>query len=688
MCSFTDAFEEGKFMAKANKSGATSGGNGEIKRSISTSLLAVLLPITVVGIVAIILFITGQAKKSILSMTEMDLQAETDANAYNIGTAFRMITAKCGQYADTLENVEFKDRAAITKYIEPSVNYNVINNSGIYIGYDDGDYVFANGTKMADDYDPTVRDWYIFGLGNQTFAQIEPYVDQATNELCTSYARCIDFYDGSKGVMGVDIYLTTVQEQANSFKPLNKGESFIVDSDGYLISYNDNTKIGQKLEDADPTLNAVFVKGLDGVKINNGSDGKKYYVAGSPVQGTNWTIISSVAEADILEEVNRFQTISYIIMVIMIIIIAVVILVGVNRIVAIPVKALANKIGHVSNGDFTVELSPGKGDEVGLIRDQLREYIEKMRGLIDTIMSTSERLTSEAQSSKEAAGNMTEQCRSQSESMEQIKQVMEGMSNAVTELANNATELAGAVSDLTQKGNEANETMLQLVEQADAGQKDMGAVQNNMSSISSSMDEMNEVVVTVGESAEKITGIVEMIDSIAMQTNLLSLNASIEAARAGEAGKGFAVVAGEIAKLATDSSESAGKIAEIIEDITAQIKTLSEKSQENVNAIGASTEAVTTAGETFEKIFSDLSATGGVMREMMKMMSDVDGIASSVAAISEEQSASSQEVSSTVDQLAESAEHVAEQSQGVDDGASVVSKAAEDIAKAVSIFKI
>ncbi|MCR5526787.1 MAG: methyl-accepting chemotaxis protein [Lachnospiraceae bacterium] len=675
-------------MAKAKSAGAPGGNSSKIKRSISTSLLAVLLPITVVGIVAIILFITGQAKSSILNMTELDLKAETEANAYNIGTAFKMLTAKYGQYADTLENVEFKDKAAIAKYIEPSTEYNAVPNSGIYIAYDDGDYVFSNGTVMPDDYDPRTRDWYAFGMENDTFAQTLPYMDQATGMLCTSYERRIDFHDGTKGVMGVDVYLKTVQEQANSFKPLETGSSFIVDADGSLISYIDEEKIGTMLSETDPTLYKLYEEGIEGVRINKGSDGHKYYVAASAVQGTNWILISSVAEADILAEVNHFQTISYIIMVLMIIVIAIVILVGVNKIVAVPVKALANKIGHVSDGDFTIELSPGKGDEIGLIRDQLREYIEKMRVLINTIITTSERLTTESESSKEAASAMTEQCRNQSASMEQIKEVMEGMSNAVTELANNATELAGAVSDLTQKGSDANETMLQLVEQADAGQKDMGAVQNNMGSISKSMDEMNEVVVTVGESAEKITGIVEMIDSIAMQTNLLSLNASIEAARAGEAGKGFAVVAGEIAKLATDSSESAGKIAEIIEDITAQIKTLSEKSQANVNAIGASTEAVTTAGETFEKIFSDLSATGKIMKEMISMMSNVDGIASSVAAISEQQSASSQEVSSTVEQLAESAEEVANKSQGVDDGAGVVSKAAEDIAEAVKIFKI
>lgn len=98
---------------------------------------------------------------------------------------------------------------------------------------------------------------------------------------------------------------------------------------------------------------------------------------------------------------------------------------------------------------------------------------------------------------------------------------MDDMASAVEELANNATKLAGSISDITEKGKSVNSTMLDLVDKADVGQKDMKAVSDFMGGITGSMSDMNDVVNIVGESAKKITEIVSMIDSIAQQTNLL-----------------------------------------------------------------------------------------------------------------------------------------------------------------------
>ncbi len=105
--------------------------------------------------------------------------------------------------------------------------------------------------------------------------------------------------------------------------------------------------------------------------------------------------------------------------------------------------------------------------------------------------------------------------------MKNIKATMDDMASAVEELANNATKLAGSISDITEKGKSVNSTMLDLVDKADVGQKDMKAVSDSMGGITGSMSDMNDVVNIVGESAKKITEIVSMIDSIAQQTNLL-----------------------------------------------------------------------------------------------------------------------------------------------------------------------
>ena len=124
-----------------------------------------------------------------------------------VGNTFPDAYIKFGEYADTLENVPFADHDAIAAYIAPSVDYQPVKNTGIYLGFDDGSYLFANGTVQADDWDPRTRGWYQSGMENDTFVITDAYTDSATGELCVSYSRRVDLYDGTKAVMAMDVFL-------------------------------------------------------------------------------------------------------------------------------------------------------------------------------------------------------------------------------------------------------------------------------------------------------------------------------------------------------------------------------------------------------------------------------------------------------------------------------------------------
>jgi methyl-accepting chemotaxis protein len=677
-------------MGKSNLSSISKEGSPrKSKKSISGSLLKILLPVTTVAIVFIIIFLSNQAQDNIETSSKQELLEETEYNASDMSKDLTYMLGSADTYASAISKVPFADSTAMQQYLATAKGIYSLADGGVYVGFEDKSTVFSNGYIPDADFDCTQRDWY--KDATDTFTGGTPYMDVVTNSMCVTFSKKLTAYDGRTGVMGIDVYLNKLVKTTAKLKPLGTGTSLLISGDT-IISFPQSKKLDGKSISKSGNSFLTSVKSLASsgqsklgqAKIN----GKSYFVAVATVPNTNWTLVSSVGEADVLAEVTRFKAISFALMVITILAIAAIILYSINKIVARPVKTLAAQISEIAKGNFTVNISKGSDNEIGLIQDEMMSYINVMRSTIGNIQNTSKKLSDEANHSRDASSKLHTQANEQSISMGQIRETMDGMSSAVSELANNATLLAQSVSDLTDEGKRTNDTMRELVTKAGDGHKDMAAVESNMLNISTAMTDMNDVVTKVDDSAKEITNIIELINSIAEQTNLLSLNASIEAARAGEAGKGFAVVASEIAKLANDSGNAAKEIANIINEITSQIASLSQKSQDNMGAIKESSSVVTTAGTTFETIFNDLNETGKTMENMLSMMTNIDDIASSVAAISEEQSASSEEVVATTENLAESASKVSEESEGVDRSASTVSGSADSIGESLRKFQI
>ena len=678
-------------MAK-NANGANHGAKKKSKKSISGTLLLVMIPVTAIAIIAIIVFTTMQCRSSMRELANMDLHDVTDSNARDLGLHMQDILAKSNEIAETVSTVPMSD-AQIKNTVDEAKGFDQSMEPVLYIGWSDKSTVFSNDYKPAPDFDCTSRGWYKAGLDFNTLTDTEPYEDVTSGKMCVTFSRKITTPDGRTGVMGLDVFLDPLVASVESYVPLGSGKSMLFAGDS-ILSFADPSLNGKKISEAnDPYLDTLkeYYSDKDAIKQPITIDEKEHgtlYVAASNIPGTSWVLVSSIAEGDIMSSANQLQLVSMIIMVIAIIIIALVLFLIVNKLITKPVNSLVDQITEVSNGNYTVNITKGKDNEIGLIQSEMGKYVSRMKDTIHSIKDNTNRLEEDVINSRDASEILNREATEQSNNMDSINTVMDGMNHAVDELAQNATSLAQAVSDLTELGNAANGTMGALVDKAKVGQEDMQNVAQNMTHISESMNSMNDVVEAIGESAEKINKIIEMINSISEQTNLLSLNASIEAARAGEAGRGFAVVAGEIGTLAADSSNATTEISQIIQEITQQIKELSGKSETNMMEISKSVEAVATAEGTFAQIFEDLDKTGTSMDEMIKMMGDVNDVASSVAAISEEQSASAQEVFSTVGDLTNSARQVAEQSKDLDESANHVSNSANEITKSISVFKI
>lgn len=660
-------------------------------KTVSGKLLMVVIPIIAVVIAGVILIITFYARSIITLQANNRLVEESRANATLIGKEMSELVTYMDSVGDALEIANIRNDDDLLDFMK-IIMADYENAADAYLAI--GNETFIDGSDWVpdDDFDPTTREWYQKSITSKNVLIGAPSYDVTTGSMVVVLSRQVVLKDGREGVLAIDMLISSIAEEVSTYTPMGTGGSMLLDGD-MIVSYFTKDFNGSNVSEH---TDDVFLKGAYDYAMTGSQEATKiksytgttYVVAVSNVPGTSWSLISSVDEADVFADLNNFIYLVMVVAVVVIVGIAFIMFALINSIVAKPVRRLTGDIGKIAEGDFRVDIKTGGNDEIGKMNNDMSEFVAGMRATLGDIQKEVNKLSTEASSSKEASAKLAGEANEQAHGMEQIKDAMNGMADAVSELANNATELATEVSELTEKGHAANGTVTDLVEKAKNGKEAMDAVQTGMSNISASMTDMNEVVEVVRDSAQKINSIIEMITSIAEQTNLLSLNASIEAARAGEAGKGFAVVATEIGSLATDSADSTTQIAKILEEITQQINSLSEKSQVNMQEIDSNVDAVSKAGNTFAEIFQSLDETSVTVNEMIDKIGKVDTIATSMAAISEEQSASTQEVSATAENLAESAQAVSQSSRGVDESAVTVTNSAVSIEDHVKKFII
>ena len=670
-----------------------SNGKASLKptKSVSGKLMMVVIPIIAVVIVGVIALITINARSIITEQASNRLKEETRANATAIGMEIAELVNYADSVGDALQIADIDSDDDIMAFME-NVMANKDDASDAYFAIGSDTFIDGSGWVPEEGYDSTTRAWYQRGITSDTIQIGTPSYDLTTGQMAVVLSRKVTLADGREGVFAVDMLISHISTEVSEYMPLGSGGSMMLDGDmiiSYFTSDFNGTSVTEHTDDTFLTQAYELAQtGSEEFAMIKSYTGTTYGVVATKVPDTSWVLISSVSEDDVFSELNKLIYLVVAVAVVVILGIAAIMFALINSIVAKPVKRLTGDIAKIAEGDFRVDIKTGGNDEIGQMNNDMSDFVVNMRNTLGDIQSEVNKLAGEASSSKDASYKLTNEATEQAHGMQQIKDAMSGMADAVTELANNATELATEVSDLTEKGQAANGTVTNLVEKAKNGKEDMEAVQKGMSNISASMTDMNEVVEVVKDSAQKINSIIEMITSIAEQTNLLSLNASIEAARAGEAGKGFAVVATEIGSLATDSADSTTQIAKILEEITQQINSLSEKSQVNMQEIDTNVEAVSKAGNTFAEIFQSLDETSVTVNEMIDKIGKVDTIATSMAAISEEQSASTQEVSATAENLAESAQAVSDSSKGVDESASTVTESANSIEGYVRKFII
>jgi methyl-accepting chemotaxis protein len=292
----------------------------------------------------------------------------------------------------------------------------------------------------------------------------------------------------------------------------------------------------------------------------------------------------------------------------------------ITRQIVAPLQQTLSAVERVASGDLSHDLVVSRRDEMGQLQGSLQRMVVSLRGLVGGIRDGVIQIASAAEQLSAVTEQTSAGVNSQKVETDQVATAMHEMTATVQDVARNAEE--------------ASEAAVAADQQAREGERVVGEAIAQIERLANEVGNSTEAMGHLKHESDKIGSVLDVIKSVAQQTNLLALNAAIEAARAGEAGRGFAVVADEVRSLAQRTQKSTEEIEELILGLqsgTEKVATIMDNSR---SLTDSSVELTRRAGSSLENITRTVSAIQSMNQQ--------------IAAAAEQQSATAEEINRSV----------------------------------------
>ena len=402
------------------------------------------------------------------------------------------------------------------------------------------------------------------------------------------------------------------------------------------------TEIYEQIQTGEP----LFLKDCDISEVD-------YYVYYQPLINSDGSVIGAIEVATPVQGVKdtiHTQVKDIILIAVVCVVIAAVLVSILSRSMVKTMKKTKHFLGRIVNGELDAEPDEKqcrRKDELGdvyrisvKLQKTLRTIVTDIKDSADKLTASSNKLIKMAQDTQESVNDVYQ-------AVGEISEGARNQADETTDANTNVVRIGEQIEYISDKVNSLTDYADRMAEAEKASEEIMKELNSSNESTKESVLRVAEQIKDMNGAIQNITKAVSMIQDIADETDLLSLNASIEAARAGEAGRGFAVVAEQISKLADQSKRSATEIEQIIQnimessgrmvEIMGEVEANMNHQQSKLEETGVKTAAVADGVE------NSLQHIGGI-REKMDVLgqsgSAIRDVVEGLSAISEQNAAS------------------------------------------------
>ncbi|GAA3349005.1 methyl-accepting chemotaxis protein [Lysinibacillus sp. FSL M8-0216] len=347
-----------------------------------------------------------------------------------------------------------------------------------------------------------------------------------------------------------------------------------------------------------------------------------------------------------------------------------------GRRVAKNIQLTVREMDTFSEGNLHAHLQFKTKDEFAHLAESFNSMSEKLRQMMKQVGDSSEQVAATSEQLTASSLEVTQATEVVTESIQDIAQGIDEQDTLTGDVRNLSAHILKKMNDISTSIQNVNDATVETKNMASLGRSSVHVATVQMDEISANTSELNTRVQDLDDNSAAIVAAVNVIKSIATQTNLLAINASIEAARSGEHGKGFAVVAEEVRKLADESNLAAVEIEKVVAQITDSTRIIEEDMVNSNDSVHVGRDKVNVARDNFIQIddaITDVQAQTELVtaairtihQDIEKLVQEINYIGEvsmkssrhvqSVAASSEEQNAAMEEVAAASTHLAKMA---------------------------------